>query len=388
MGGAGGTAENTGPFRTGAAAAATTNHGGAAAASAHHPNNPSSSAANAASIIERSFLGRLRADEAYLERRRANIANLGSTWLKPPGMPKTLFQIREERREAEEHAEAVRREMLAAELAAANEEEEGEDVMDEGEDEEEEEEEARDLDEEIPDADEGGVGFGFDGASDEEEEEEQESSEEEEDGGGDESSSSEEEVGDISLTEARRERREMANRMASIRATEERMRGLMAAQQQQQQQQQQFQHSGIGEEEEIDEGDPHGLQDNMLEEEDLVNNSGMGEGDLDMDADLDDEIPEGQELSGFGDGDGYEHTDSEVSLSSDEGTNTQHNMSYASQSHRRSSGVRRNQHRRRSSLMRGNNPRSSLDISGFLSRDGSSILGSSPQVGRRTSRQL
>lgn len=383
IGGAGATAENTGPSRT--AATATANHAPAVAASTHHPNNLSS-AANAASIIDRSFLGRLRADEAYLERRRANIANMGSTWLKPPGMPKTLFQIREERREAEEHAEAVRREMLAAELAAANEEEDGEDVMDEGE-EEEEEEEARDLDEEIPDADEGGGGFGFDGASDEEEEEEAESSEEEEEED-DESSSSEEEVGDISLTEARRERREMANRMASIRATEERMRGLMAAQQQQQQQQHQFQQNGIGEEEEIDEGDPHGLQDNMLEEEDLVNHSGMGEGDLDMDADLDDEIPEGQELSGFGDGDGYEHTDSEVSLSSDEGTHTQHNMSYASQSHRRSSGIRQNQHRRRSSLMRGNNPRSSLDISGFLSRDGSSILGSSPQVGRRTSRQL
>ncbi|EEY21036.1 predicted protein [Verticillium alfalfae VaMs.102] len=43
--------------------------------------------------------------------------NFGSTWLKPPGVPKTLHQMREERREAEEHAEAVPREQLQQELA-------------------------------------------------------------------------------------------------------------------------------------------------------------------------------------------------------------------------------------------------------------------------------
>ena len=46
--------------------------------------------------IERSVLGRLRADELYMERRRANVGNLGSTWLNLPGVNKTLFQLREE----------------------------------------------------------------------------------------------------------------------------------------------------------------------------------------------------------------------------------------------------------------------------------------------------
>lgn len=69
--------------------------------------------------LERTSLGRLRADEAYMARRLANISNFGSTWLKPPGVAKSLYQMREERREAEEHAEAMRREQLAADLAEA-----------------------------------------------------------------------------------------------------------------------------------------------------------------------------------------------------------------------------------------------------------------------------
>ncbi|KAK4167331.1 Apc15p protein-domain-containing protein [Cladorrhinum sp. PSN259] len=404
-------------------------------------NNTNHNASSTQSNIERSFLGRLRVEEIYIERRRLNIANLGATWLKPPGHPKTLFQIREERREQEEHAEAVRREQLAAELAAAAEEEQGgqddeeEDIMDEGD--EEGGEGIRDLDEEIPDADDAEGGFGFDGASDEEEEEEQSEEEEEEEEESEEemeerqqqheessershdvSSSSEEDVGDISLTEAIRERRELANRMASIRATEERMRGMIAARQAQQHISQVGHGVGLEEEEEeIDEeiSQLHGNS-NMLEEEDLL---GSYEGnrtqlvedgeDMDMDADLDDDIPPGgaADLSlGFGNdydesglGGGYEHTDSEVSLSSDEGGN--HNTSYASalrsanrQRRRRSSGLpsmhqpQHGQYRRRSggSTMRGNNPRSSLDISGFLSVDESSNIGSSPQIGRRTSR--
>ena len=48
-----------------------------------------------------------------------NIQNFGSTWLKPPGIPKTLHQMREEKREQEEHQEAMRREQLAQELADA-----------------------------------------------------------------------------------------------------------------------------------------------------------------------------------------------------------------------------------------------------------------------------
>lgn len=78
----------------------------------HHPQH-------AALLVERSALARLRADEATTERRKQNAASFGATWLKPPGVAKTLHQLREERREQEEHAEALRREMLAQELAEA-----------------------------------------------------------------------------------------------------------------------------------------------------------------------------------------------------------------------------------------------------------------------------
>ena len=54
-----------------------------------------------------------------MERRRKNVARFGQTWLKPPGVAKTLYQMEEERREMEEHQEALRREQLAQELADA-----------------------------------------------------------------------------------------------------------------------------------------------------------------------------------------------------------------------------------------------------------------------------
>ena len=112
----------------------------------------------------------------------------------------------------------------------------------------------------------------------------------------------------------------------------------------------------------------------MLDEEDLVRGgpnqqmgsqgqvSGGAGHDMDMDADLDGDIPEAEG--------GYEHTDSEASLDSEEDG---HDISYA-----RSARVRRD----RASLRRSGAPRSSLDISGLLSRDGSSMMGSSPQMRR------
>ncbi|KAK3387671.1 Apc15p protein-domain-containing protein [Podospora didyma] len=325
---------------------------------------------SSAGVIERSVLGRLRADEIYMERRRANVGNMGSTWLKPPGVSKTLFQLREERREAEEHAEAIRREMLAQELAEAEAAEAGNAVGPDGAmvlpdadgDEQmlEDEDDMRDLDEDIPDADEEG-GFGFDGASDDgEEEEEEESVGEEED--------EEEEMAP--------EQREMA----SIRATEDRHRERLAR-------------GGgggqgggagdlYGADEDIDEED----QAHMLEEDDLAaavypNEVGPGE-DMDMEANLDDDIPEAVDESGMG----YEHTDSEASLSSSEDDGNNHNVSYASTAVRARHQVS-SVHRQRSSMAgrSGGNgaPRSSLDISSILSRDGSSVIGSSPQVRRR-----
>ncbi|CAK7202918.1 hypothetical protein SEUCBS139899_005645 [Sporothrix eucalyptigena] len=70
-------------------------------------------------VYDRNSLPRLEAEKTYQDRRKHNIANFGSTWLKPPGVAKTLFQIREECREQEEQAEAERREELAQQLAQA-----------------------------------------------------------------------------------------------------------------------------------------------------------------------------------------------------------------------------------------------------------------------------
>ncbi|KAK1750018.1 Apc15p protein-domain-containing protein [Echria macrotheca] len=352
-----------------------------------------------AQAIERSALGRLRDDERTNERRRANAANLGSTWLKPPGVAKTLFQMREERREAEEHAEAMRREMLAQELAEAEAAEAGgagvggemmgdedgdimegeggemmtdgdEMMMDGGEG------GGRDLDDDIPDADAGG--FGFDGASDDDDDEdddEDEDEEEEEDDEGDDQSVPGGQQGGRQLR--RVHQRELQNRVATMRATEDRMREMMAR-------------GGQGPaagrdlytpDEDIDEED----QAHMLEEDDLVGSMYPDElePELDMDANLDDDIPEAESLGG-----GYEHTDSEASLTSDDDTG-RHNISYGG-------GMRAPQLPPPRSSMGGGpprssmgggggggGPRSSLDISSILSRDGSSILGSSPRLPRR-----
>ena len=343
-----------------------------------------------------------------MDRRRANVSNLGSTWLKPPGVAKTLFQLREERREAEEHAEAMRRETLAQELADAAAAEadgpggatvaavdgvegmmpmgddggigggslgdmegadDGDDMMmgDGG----------RDLDDDIPDADDDG-GFGFDGASDDEEEDDDDNDEEEDDDEDEEDEEDDEEGGqdeNESLTASattgadpgRQLRRVQQRELASMRAAEDRMREMMVR----------GGHGAgagrdlYGADEDIDEED----QAHMLEEDDLVPAMHPGDVepgmDMDMDANLDDDIPEAE--SG-----GYEHTDSEASLSSDEGAG---NVSYAA-------GMRAPQLPPPRSSMAGPRrsvpgPRSSLDISSILSRDGSSVLGSSPQMPRR-----
>ncbi|KAK7742241.1 hypothetical protein SLS62_010760 [Diatrype stigma] len=317
-------------------------------------------------VVERSPLARLRADELNLERRRQNVSNFGSGWLKPPGIPKTLHQLREERREAEEHQEAMRREQLAQELAeaevagvAAAADAEGGDDMDDmldGPDQGDEGEGgdrmddvqldgARDLDEDIP---EGDADFGF--GSEEEEEDEEEEEEDEDEG---------EDEGDRA---AREQEQLMAQRMRST-------------------------HGGeavyYGAEDEVDDED----QAHMIEEEDLLGggrggaggqNDGTGDdGDLDMGADLDDDIPEAESA-------GYEHTDTEEELSSDgnnddddddddDGNDGDHaEMSFARAPQAAT--------RFRNSLARSDVTRHSIAISDLLSRDGSSVAGSSPQV--------
>ena len=314
-----------------------------------------------------------------MERRKTNVSNLGSTWLKPPGVSKTLFQMREEERERQEHEEAMRREeMLARELAEAEaaaaavavggavnatvpvlgevtaaegmeegdtntvpggadgdmEMMEGDDDMDEmG---------ARDLDEDIPDADEGG--FGYDGASEDDEEEEEEEEEDDDDAEEEEEATNERNTttGDhanddedtieplqaqaptttstgSSILHPHRRNDNTAQQqreLAHVRANEERMREMMAR-------------GGLrpthinladgaaDEDDDLDEED----RSHMLEEDDIIgahNNSYEGtEGDmmddsLGMNANLDDDIPEADEehaQSGF-----YEHTDSEAEI--------------------------------------------------------------------------
>ncbi|KAK2072947.1 hypothetical protein P8C59_007265 [Phyllachora maydis] len=344
-----------------------------------------------AAIIDRSAPGRMRADETFAERRRLHVSNMGSTWLKPPGVAKTLFQLREERREAEEHAEAVRREQLHQELADAEaaggtagaagaadarEDLDGDLVMDE------EDDMGRDLDDEIPDADADEGGLGFDGTSDDDEDSGLEDSEEEDDLSDEDSEEGGEAYGEnlpaasanqgssVQTHQQRQERRELAHHMAIVRATEDRMRELVAARGREA--------AGAGElyGEEVDL--ENGEQADILDEEDLVEDSRMMADmdpglDLHLDADLDAAIPDG-------DGGGYEHTDSDASLSSDNdddggGGDDGPIISYVGRPPR-VSGYR-------TSLPRSDAARNSIDFSSLVEGDGSSLPGGSPHLRRR-----
>ncbi|KAI8283170.1 hypothetical protein K4K59_007785 [Colletotrichum sp. SAR11_240] len=332
-------------------------------------------------LIERSALARLRADEQYMDRRRLNVRNFGSGWLKPPGIPKTLHQMREEEKEQKEHAEAMRREALVQELAEAG--GAGQDVLEDGGDDlgpdldaevPDGDDEPRDLDDEIPDAD---GSFGFDGGEDSDEDglsgmtsSVEEASEEEDDddttqgpggGGGDE----DEEERREDLVEARMRMADDAYRQAMARgdADGEDIYG--------------------GEEELEAEGGGR-----MLDEEDLLtagdeDDMGMGMGmGMDMDADLDDDIPEAGELSGV-----YEQTDSEVNLSS---SSSDDGRGGASSDEEEDDGDISFAPRVAAPLRaplsptRERGPRSSMDLSGLLSADSSmmdsSMLHSSPNV--------
>ncbi|CAK3861326.1 kinesin K39 [Lecanosticta acicola] len=106
----------------------------------------------------RSPLSLLEQDEASIMRRRGNIADFGATWIRPPGVPKTLQAMHEEEIERQEQLEIERQEAgmrdlqaqqqlaeaqaqaEAQEATAAEEEEAGEAVE-------------VDLDAEIPEAD-------------------------------------------------------------------------------------------------------------------------------------------------------------------------------------------------------------------------------------------
>ncbi|KAL1875344.1 hypothetical protein VTK73DRAFT_10078 [Phialemonium thermophilum] len=374
------------------------------ARSSHTSSGPAAAAATAQATVERSTLARLRADEAHAERRRSNVANFGATWLKPPGVSKTLFQMREERREQEEHAEAMRREQLAQELAEAEAEaagaaaaaalaaEEGQpigaeggilntdrgiggvgstDLMDEdmmgGE---------RDLDDEIPDADDDGFGYGemTDDEDEDEDEEDEDEDEDEEDAGVDAygSNAQDEEPEPGAARQRRTQQRELANRMATVREAEDRARERIVRREDI--------NLDMYEEGEDLEGEQ---QDQMLEEEDLtrfpvhyeqVVEPGM---DMDMQANLDDDVPEAE--SG-----GYEHTDTEAELTSSDDASVDeesadwqgHGSAHAAQetvvSQFSSSRTQRGA------------VRTDVDIGSVLSQDDSSVMDSNPQVRHRS----
>ncbi|KAG8623150.1 hypothetical protein KVT40_008126 [Elsinoe batatas] len=135
----------------------------AAAAQAQRRQNPPTNPFSPLSV--------LKADEDAIRQRKSNIARFGSTWIKPPGISKTLQAETEERAEREEQELLARREQMMLDMQAQQEREEARARMEEevasGE-----EDEGRDLDDEVPDAEEESV-----------EDEEEESSEEDDDEG-------------------------------------------------------------------------------------------------------------------------------------------------------------------------------------------------------------
>ncbi|POS86018.1 hypothetical protein EPUL_001594, partial [Erysiphe pulchra] len=100
--------------------------------------------------FHRSPLTNLRLDEESIRNRKKNITDYGAGWLKPPGVSKSLQQMREDEREMREHEETLRRERLAQELAQAGAEAEL-DILLQGEDGDG-MEEMVDLDDDIPEA--------------------------------------------------------------------------------------------------------------------------------------------------------------------------------------------------------------------------------------------
>lgn len=299
--------------------------------------------------IERTALARLAADEQHLQRRRINVQNFGAGWLKPPGVPKTLNQMREEKREQEEHQEALRREQLAQELAEAEAggmQEEGmmEDVQLDG---------AQDLDADIPDA---GDDFAFGGDDDDDDDDE-----DDQDDDGDEGEGEDEDEDDAIRAERQNNLMTSSMRMADDAFREALLRGDPDGS------------DMYGGEEELEEEN----QGHMVDETDFARlldpEEGPHDGVLhaDMDANLDDDIPEAE--SG-----GYEHTDSEAELSSD-GDDVLHDVGFAPRAAPMGPPM--------SPTLRGEgassaSARRSRDLASILSQDESSFMESSPAQGR------
>lgn len=196
-----------------------------------------------------------------MERRKQNVQNYGSSWIRPPGIGKSLHQIREETREMEEHQESLRREQLAQELADAEAAEEGS-QLDPGLD------QTRDLDDDVPEADETAV--------------------------------DPDDSDDSDVTEEDETPRLATQRMPDDSYRDALMRGEDVG------------GPSFGAEGNVGSDEEDGSQ--LLQEEDLAHDETLGmDADLDMDmgmdGDLDGDVPEAE-------GHGYEHTDTEEELSS------------------------------------------------------------------------
>jgi hypothetical protein len=250
-----------------------------------------------------------------MERRKQNISNYGNSWIKPPGVPKSLYQLREEKREMEEHQEALRREALAQELADAEAEGADEFLQREGMDGD--VEEARDLDDDVPEAE--TTALDADDSDDEDHENDFE------------------EV----------PRNVLASRLPDDAYREAIVRGEAVGA------------PGFGDEggSTIEEEDQSG----MLQEEDLIHDIGDRQHDLDMDmdADLDADIPEAEEG-------GYEHTDTEAELTSSDDESVD-------------AGLLPQRRTVTTSMVRSDGTQNSMDLSTIIS-GASSQLGSSPQL--------
>ena len=292
-----------------------------------------------------------------MHRRRLNIQNFGSAWLKPPGVPKTLHQLREEKREQEEHAEALRREQMQQELAEA---EAGDGPEDDGTMDDVQLDGAQDLDDMIPEAEDE---FGMDDDDEDEDDEDDDDEAEEAD-----------DTGTHIDEEHLREERQTQLMAARVRSNNDAFREAAVR------------------------GDPDGDdmyggaeelveedQGHMLDEHDFADLPPPGAdgsllADEDMGVDLDDDIPEAE--SG-----GYEHTDSDAGLSSDEEQSEEEPSDDDNEEDDEEIGFAPRAALLappRSPTLRGNNrtsasgPRASMDLSGLLSQDESSFMDSSP----------
>ncbi|KAF1997219.1 hypothetical protein P154DRAFT_579143 [Amniculicola lignicola CBS 123094] len=261
--------------------------------SSHHGRHHNSS---------RTMLAALTADENALYQRKQNVRRFGAGWIRPPGVSKTLQAKMDEEAEREEQEIIARREQGMLDLAAAQTEAANQEAAAHGEDEEMGEGE-RDLDEDVPEA----------------EESEPSASEDEEE----------------SLVEGETT---MSSRAVDVTFNEDSfLEGSMIEGVEQMQEMEAVQMAGILEEQE-------------------------------MERDLDDSIPEAGS---------YEHTDTEIDSSSDDGQGNVSYVSYATTNTRHLAPGPRSSARRSSGQSIGMGMEGSSSI-----LDGSSFLRSSPAVSR------